>query len=79
MDKSVLLDVADGVATVTLNRAEGANALDMKMGRELLEAALCCEADPPCVRWWLPGPASTSALAATCAAWPTRATRSAAT
>ena len=46
MDKSVLLDVADGVATVTLNRAEGANALDMKMGRELLEAALSCEADP---------------------------------
>jgi 2-(1,2-epoxy-1,2-dihydrophenyl)acetyl-CoA isomerase len=46
MEKSVLLDVADGVATVTLNRAEGANALDMKMGRELLEAALSCEADP---------------------------------
>jgi 2-(1,2-epoxy-1,2-dihydrophenyl)acetyl-CoA isomerase len=45
MDKSVLLDVADGVATVTLNRAEGANALDMIMGRELLETALRCEAD----------------------------------
>ena len=42
MDKSVLLDVADGVATVTLNRAEGANALDMTMGRELLEVALRC-------------------------------------
>jgi 2-(1,2-epoxy-1,2-dihydrophenyl)acetyl-CoA isomerase len=46
MDKTVLLDVVDGVATVTLNRAEGANALSLAMGRDLLEAALRCEADP---------------------------------
>ena len=46
MDKTVLVEVADGVATVTLNRADAANALGMAMGRDLLEAALRCEADP---------------------------------
>jgi len=46
MDKTVLLEVRDGVATVTLNRPEGANALNLAMGRDLLEAALRAEADP---------------------------------
>ena len=46
MPKTVLLDVADGVATVTLNRPEAGNALNMEMGRDLLEAALACEFDP---------------------------------
>ena len=46
MDKTVLLETRDGVATVTLNRPEGANALDMAMGRDLLEVALRVEADP---------------------------------
>lgn len=46
MDKTVLLDVADGVATVTLNRADNGNALNMQMGRDLLDAALACEFDP---------------------------------
>ena len=46
MTRSVLLDIADGVAVVTLNRIESGNVLDMTMGRELLEAALRCEADP---------------------------------
>jgi 2-(1,2-epoxy-1,2-dihydrophenyl)acetyl-CoA isomerase len=45
MEKTVLLEVAGGVATVTLNRAEAANALNLDMGRALLEAALRCEAD----------------------------------
>jgi 2-(1,2-epoxy-1,2-dihydrophenyl)acetyl-CoA isomerase len=45
MSKSVLLDVAGGVATVTLNRPDVGNVLDMAMGRELLAAALSCEAD----------------------------------
>jgi 2-(1,2-epoxy-1,2-dihydrophenyl)acetyl-CoA isomerase len=45
MSKSVLLDIRDGIATVTLNRPEGANALDLTMGRDLLEAALAIEAD----------------------------------
>jgi 2-(1,2-epoxy-1,2-dihydrophenyl)acetyl-CoA isomerase len=46
MDKTVLLETRDGVATVTLNRPDGANAMDMTMGRDLLEAALRVEADP---------------------------------
>jgi 2-(1,2-epoxy-1,2-dihydrophenyl)acetyl-CoA isomerase len=46
MDKTVLLETRDGIATVTLNRPDGANAMDMTMGRDLLEAALRVEADP---------------------------------
>jgi 2-(1,2-epoxy-1,2-dihydrophenyl)acetyl-CoA isomerase len=46
MDKTVLLEVAEGVATVTLNRVDAGNALNMQMGRELLDAALACEFDP---------------------------------
>lgn len=45
MDRTVRVEVADGIATVTLNRPEAGNALDMAMGRDLLEAALRCEAD----------------------------------
>jgi len=45
MNKTVLLETRDGIATVTLNRPEGANALDLAMGRDLLEAALRVEAD----------------------------------
>jgi 2-(1,2-epoxy-1,2-dihydrophenyl)acetyl-CoA isomerase len=45
MSHSVLLEVADGVATVTLNRPDAGNVLDMDMGRALLDAALRCEAD----------------------------------
>ena len=45
MTDTVLLEVRDGVATVTLNRPEGANALDLAMGRDLLAAALRVEAD----------------------------------
>ena len=45
MTQTVLLDVADGVATVTLNRPEASNTLDMAMGRELLATALRLEAD----------------------------------
>jgi 2-(1,2-epoxy-1,2-dihydrophenyl)acetyl-CoA isomerase len=46
MEKTVLVEVRAGVATVTLNRADGANALDLAMGRDLLEVALGVEADP---------------------------------
>jgi 2-(1,2-epoxy-1,2-dihydrophenyl)acetyl-CoA isomerase len=45
MDKTVLVEVRDGVATVTLNRPQASNALDMTMGRDLLEVALGVEAD----------------------------------
>jgi 2-(1,2-epoxy-1,2-dihydrophenyl)acetyl-CoA isomerase len=46
MTDTVLLDVRDGVATVTLNQPEAANALSMAMGRDLLEVALRIEGDP---------------------------------
>ncbi len=43
MTETVLLEVRDGVATVTLNQPEAANALSMKMGCDLLAAALTVE------------------------------------
>jgi 2-(1,2-epoxy-1,2-dihydrophenyl)acetyl-CoA isomerase len=46
MEKTVLVEVRDAVATVTLNRPTGANALNMDVGRDLLEAALRIEGDP---------------------------------
>ena len=46
MEKTVLVELREGVATVTLNRPGGANALNMAMGRDLLEAALRVEGDP---------------------------------
>jgi len=46
MDATVLVEVRDGVATLTLNNAPGGNILDMAMGRHLLEAALRVEGDP---------------------------------
>jgi 2-(1,2-epoxy-1,2-dihydrophenyl)acetyl-CoA isomerase len=41
----VLCDISDGVATITLNRVDVGNVLDMAMGHELLQVALRCEAD----------------------------------
>jgi len=46
MDKSVLVDVRDRVATITLNKPAASNALDLEIARELLSAALRCEDDP---------------------------------
>lgn len=45
MEKTVLVERRDGVATVTLNQPGGANALTMDMGRDLLAAALQLEGD----------------------------------
>jgi 2-(1,2-epoxy-1,2-dihydrophenyl)acetyl-CoA isomerase len=42
----VLLDVADGVATLTLNRPDAFNALTLDLGRELLSAVLAVDEDP---------------------------------
>jgi 2-(1,2-epoxy-1,2-dihydrophenyl)acetyl-CoA isomerase len=39
-------ETADGVATLTLNRPEAANAIDLEMGRDLLQAAIQCDEDP---------------------------------
>jgi 2-(1,2-epoxy-1,2-dihydrophenyl)acetyl-CoA isomerase len=46
MDKPVLVEVRDHVATVTLNKPGSSNALDLELARELLIAALRCEDDP---------------------------------
>jgi len=46
MDKPVLVDVRDRVATITLNNPAASNALDLEIARELLSAALRCEDDP---------------------------------
>jgi 2-(1,2-epoxy-1,2-dihydrophenyl)acetyl-CoA isomerase len=43
--ESVLLEKKEGVAHITLNRPDAANALDLKMAMELHEAALDCAAD----------------------------------
>jgi len=42
---TVLVDIRGDIAVVTLNRPEAANTLDLAMGRELLAAALRCEAE----------------------------------
>jgi 2-(1,2-epoxy-1,2-dihydrophenyl)acetyl-CoA isomerase len=44
--ETLLLEVSDGVATVTLNRPEGANAMNPRMAVELAEAAILCDDDP---------------------------------
>jgi 2-(1,2-epoxy-1,2-dihydrophenyl)acetyl-CoA isomerase len=46
MSNTVLVENRGEVAVVTLNRPESANTLDLAMGRDLLAAALRCEADP---------------------------------
>ena len=46
MNRTVLVEVHDRVATVTLSRPEAGNALDLDVGRDLLAAALRCEGDP---------------------------------
>src|SRR5512141_748314 len=45
MSKTVLVEVRDHVATVTFNRPDASNALNLDMGKDLLEAALQCEGD----------------------------------
>jgi 2-(1,2-epoxy-1,2-dihydrophenyl)acetyl-CoA isomerase len=46
MDSTVLVDVRDRVATITLNKPATSNALDLEIARDLLGAALRCEDDP---------------------------------
>ena len=43
---SVLFEVRDNVAHVTLNRPQAGNALDLEMAKQLMAVALRCEADP---------------------------------
>jgi 2-(1,2-epoxy-1,2-dihydrophenyl)acetyl-CoA isomerase len=44
--EALLYDVEDGVATITLNRPEAANALSPTMARELMEVAIEIDHDP---------------------------------
>lgn len=46
MNRLVLLDVRDHVATVTLNRPEGSNSFNLDLAKALQDAALECEHDP---------------------------------
>lgn len=46
MAEPVTLDIADGVATVLLNRPEAGNALNLDLTRALHQAAVRCDADP---------------------------------
>jgi 2-(1,2-epoxy-1,2-dihydrophenyl)acetyl-CoA isomerase len=43
---TLLFEIRDGVAHITLNRPDASNAVDMEMGRELMDAALHCDEDP---------------------------------
>jgi 2-(1,2-epoxy-1,2-dihydrophenyl)acetyl-CoA isomerase len=45
MANGVLFEVSGPVATITLNRPEVGNALDIPMSRELMELAIRCEGD----------------------------------
>jgi 2-(1,2-epoxy-1,2-dihydrophenyl)acetyl-CoA isomerase len=43
--KTLLLEVRDNVAHLTLNRPEAMNTIDLEMGAELMEAAIECESN----------------------------------
>lgn len=45
MAKSVIFDVQDGVATITLNRPDVGNAINLDMARALVDVAIRCETD----------------------------------
>jgi 2-(1,2-epoxy-1,2-dihydrophenyl)acetyl-CoA isomerase len=42
----VLLDIRENVATITLNRPEILNALNLEMARDLMNAAIACDENP---------------------------------
>lgn len=44
-EEPILFDVADGIATITLNRPEAGNAINMPLAQGLLQAALRCSHD----------------------------------
>lgn len=43
--EKIILDINQGIATVTLNRPEAFNALDMQLAREFHEAIIACSED----------------------------------
>lgn len=44
--ETLIFEVADGVATITLNRPEAYNSIDPRMARELMAVSLYCDEDP---------------------------------
>src|SRR3990172_2799976 len=44
--QTLLFKLTDGVATVTLNRPDAANAINLEMGRDLMHVAIRCDEDP---------------------------------
>ena len=44
--ETLLYETRDGVAYITLNREDAANAINLEMGRDLMLAALQCDEDP---------------------------------
>jgi 2-(1,2-epoxy-1,2-dihydrophenyl)acetyl-CoA isomerase len=43
--EKILLHISDGIATITLNRPDAYNALDMQLGREFHQAIIACSED----------------------------------
>ena len=44
--ETLLVEVVEGVAEITLNRPDNANAMDPKMSKELSDLAIQCDTDP---------------------------------
>ena len=44
--ESILFDVADGVATITFNRPDQGNSMDLVVMRDLMHASITCDEDP---------------------------------
>ena len=45
-ETTVLFDVSDGVAKITLNRPDAANAMNLELMRELMQISIRCDEDP---------------------------------
>lgn len=44
--EALRFELSDGVATLTLDRPDAANAIDLALGRDLMHAAIRCDEDP---------------------------------